>query len=80
MPVHQMPKCLPVRLVLRAYKLMGFKWVGGGNGAHDRLVKGHRFIPFPQKHIKKDVGIPMLKKNSRQSGESEEAFLSAVYD
>ena len=72
------PPLSPTTRVVLIRQLRKLGWEGPKTSkGHDYMVKGRRKVHIPNRHQRKDVGVPLLREILKQAGVSREEWLNA---
>jgi len=70
------PPISPTTRVVLIGRLRKFGWEGPRpSKGHDYMVKGQRKVRIPNRHHRKDIGVPLLREILKQAGISREEWL-----
>ena len=72
------PPLSPTTKVVLIRQLRKLGWEGPKTSkGHDYMVKGRRKVHIPNRHQRKDIGVPLLREILKQAGVSREEWLNA---
>ena len=72
------PPLSPTTRVVLIRQLRKLGWEGPKTSkGHDYMVKGRRKVHIPNRHQRKDVGVPLLREILKQAGVSREEWVNA---
>ena len=72
------PPLSPTTRVVLIRQLRRLGWEGPKTSkGHDYMVKGRRKVHIPNRHQRKDIGVPLLREILKQAGVSREEWLNA---
>ncbi len=72
------PPLSPTTRVVLIRQLRKLGWEGPKTSkGHDYMVKGRRKVHIPNRHQRKDIGVPLLREILKQAGVSREEWLNA---
>ena len=63
-------------VLIRRFRRLGWEGPRTAKG-HDYMIKGRRKVRIPNRHRRKDIGVPLLRKILKQAGVSPEEWLEA---
>ena len=72
------PPLSPTTRVVLIRQLRKLGWEGPKTSkGHDYMVKGRRKVHIPNRHQRKDIGVPLLREILKQAGVPREEWLNA---
>ena len=72
------PPLSPTTRVVLIRQLRKLGWEGPKTSkGHDYMVEGRRKVHIPNRHQRKDIGVPLLREIPKQAGVSREEWLNA---